>query len=310
MLRFAAVLFLGCAAPLLAQTATTPDGAPPASPGAQHRDHMGGGPGMRGEMRNLPATIANAPVTAQYISTGQMQGRDGVQHTMSSTRVVYRDTLGRVREDVTSTPSGTDASAGNPISGDRAHMHGHRNMTVILDPVAGTVTRLDTDRKVAIVETMPAQFFQREQKREERESNGQPGGKNAQVTDLGLKTIAGVVAKGEKVTRTLPAQDTAETSQTTTSQTTTAQTTTAQTMTREIWFSPDLKLEVSSTETGAHGTRTETAMSISKAEPDAALFKVPDGYTVSQSAPHTGMRHGPRAPRGANGEPDAPPPAM
>ncbi len=293
MLRFAAVLFLGCAAPLLAQTATTPDGAPPAAPSGQHRDHMGGGPGMRGEMRNLPATVANAPVTAQFTSTGQMKARNGEEHTVSGTRTVYRDSLGRTREDITFTlPAG--AGQGSEASAQPGpHAHGPMNMTVIVDPVAGTVTRMNAGRKTAVVETVPAQFFQREQKREQREESGQPGGKTAQVVDLGSKTFAGVVAKGEKVTRTLPARDTTETAHTTT---------------REVWFSPDLKLEVSSTETSDRGTRSETATSISKAEPDASLFKVPEGYTVTQAAPHTGMRHGPHLPQGVNGDHNAPPP--
>ena len=289
------ILALSLSAPLLAQTATTAEGNSPAPPAGAPQHHGGIGIGAHAGGGSLPATIANAPVTAQFTSTAQMTGRNGEQHTMSSTRLVYRDAMGRVREDETFTPSGTASPTDNPIGGNRAHMRGNRNMTIILDPVAGTVTSLDVDRKAAVVETVPAQFFQHEQKREERESNGQPGGRNAQVTELGSKTIAGVVAKGEKVTRTIPAHDASET---------------AQTVTREVWFSPDLKLEVSSTEMGAHGTRTETATSISKAEPDALLFKVPEGYTVTQAAPHNGMRHGSHMPKSVNGEQDAPPAAM
>ncbi len=293
MFRFAAVVLLGCAAPLLAQTAATPDGTPPASPGGQHRGHMGG-PGMRGGMQGMPAAIANAPVTAQYTTSGQMTGRDGQQHTLSGTRTVYRDSLGRTREDVMFAPTAAAPLASTAENG-TPRAHGPMNMTVIVDPVAGTVTRLNTGRRTAVVETVPAQFFQRSQKREQMEQSGQAGGRNAQVASLGSKTIAGVVANGETITRTMPAREPGGTTQT---------------ITREVWFSPDLKLEVSSTETGDHGTRSETATSISKVEPDASLFKVPEGYTLTQAAPHNDMRHGPHMPQGANGEQDTPPPSM
>ncbi len=263
--------------PLLAQA---PAGAPAAPPEHHHEGFQGAG------MRQLPAPVANLPISAQFTSTGQMTTPDGQQRSFSGTRTVYRDSQGRVREDITFAPSG-DAEQ---TSGRRGGPH---SMTLIVDPVAGTVTRLNAERKVAVVETVPAKFFQHEEKREQHEESGRFG-KTAQVTDLGSKSIAGVNAEGRKINETRPSRDGAATS----------------TITREVWFSPEIKLEVSSTETSDRGTRTDTATSVSRGEPNASLFQVPQDYAVRQREAHEhGMHRGPGAAASPAAPVDAAPPA-
>ena len=81
---------------------------------------------------------------------------------------------------------------------------------------------------------------------------------------------------------------------------------TARTVTREVWFSPDVKLEASTSETSSRMSQTDTLTSFNKAEPAADLFNVPAGYTTQTAPEHRfGGRHG--GPGGSGGE-DAPPP--
>lgn len=279
----------------LAQNATTADAAPPPPPHRGGMGRMGPGGFMPGMLGRGPAPIANAPFSATFTSSANMQGRDGQQVQRSSTRTVYRDSMGRTREDVTlpppppRTPAAGDQAAAPPATPDAApHV-----MTVIVDPVANTITRLNPERKTAIVETVPADFFKRAQERPASLPEGaRRHGADASVTDLGSKTIAGVVAQGKRTTRTMPGPDGAS----------------DRSMTRETWFAPDLKLEVSETDTTPRGMHSEVVTSLTKAEPPAALFKVPEGYATRQ-APERSFHHGEHDGPGAP-PPDGPPPAM
>lgn len=253
LLSASAVLFT--ALPLLAQGGPGP------------MEHGPGGFG--GPMR---APVTNAPYTATFtdISSGKLQ--DGSALTRTETRTVERDSLGRTREEVTM-----------PAHGSRA---AHTAIT-IFDPVAHTVTMLRPDDKTAVVRTLPtppqgaAAGRHRPDAASTDSTAAHPHGphddSNVVTTDLGSKTVAGVVASGKKTTRTIPAGTFGNTA--------------ALVSTHEEWFSPDLKIEVSRTDSDPfHGTHTLTASNLSKAEPDAALFKVPSDYTVTQG---TGTRWSP-----------------
>ena len=284
------------ATPAFAQTAD----APPAGdhgPGM----HQGGPGGMDRGMATHVAPITNAPFSAKYTVTAQhtAPGPDGVVKNFTTTDTVYRDSLGRTREDFTlpaTMPYRSRQAAGGTTATPKA-LGALRTVTVIADPVANTITRLMPDRKIAVVQTVPADFFKHQLDREAKQGAGtapRHHADNSTTADLGSKTFAGVVASGKRTTVTFPAH---------------AGETTASTMTHETWFSPDLKLQVSSTETGGHGTHADTLTALTKAEPDATLFKVPEGYTVQNAPAHTpgNMHHGGRGP---GTPPDAPPPSI
>lgn len=111
--------------------------------------------------------------------------------------------------------------------------------------------------------------------------------KNVVTADLGSKTIAGVVANGKRVTRTIPVTGTDK----------------PVVATHEDWYSPDLKIELSRSDVDPfHGTRTVAVSGLSKAVPDATLFQVPQGYTVQQAPQRAGHR-------GLGRDGQAPPPA-
>ena len=279
---------------LLAQTGAPQDGPPPPPHEGMHHGGPGPmgmrGPGMHGEPGKLPAPIPNAPFSAQFTSTGIMTDRDGKQVQHSGTRSVYRDSLGRTREEVTLPPPPPRAPAADGAQADAPKPPaGSRTMIVIVDPVANTITRLNPERKVASVQTVPAEFFTHMQEREAREAQGaRPHDKEANVVDLGSKTFAGVVAQGKRISHTFPSREGEGT----------------KTFSREEWFSPDLKLGVSETETSDRGTRSEILSTLTKAEPDASLFKVPEGYTVKNGPDRRFHGEGHRGPGG----PDGPPP--
>ena len=84
---------------------------------------------------------------------------------------------------------------------------------------------------------------------------------------LGGKTIAGVYAEGIRITRTIP--EGAEGND--------------RPMIRvdETWRSPELKITLLSINSDPRtGTRTTEVTELDRAEPDPAVFQVPEGYTV------------------------------
>jgi hypothetical protein len=236
---------------------------------------FGFGPGEGGFGMMKPVT--NAPYSATFTSTSTEKLQDGTVLNHNSTRVVSRDSMGRTREEVTM-----------PAHGDDSKPH---TMIVIIDPVAHTITRLETEKKVAMVHQIP----------EPRQHDGRrgPGGpppagddakkdhsrdKNVTVADLGSKTISGDVATGKRMTRTVPPN--------------TMGNTTPLITTHEEWLSADLKIELSRSDVDPfHGTRTLAVSSLTKAEPSAELFRVPPGFTVEQAPQRAGgFRRGGQAP--------------
>ncbi|WP_419804035.1 hypothetical protein [Terriglobus sp.] len=305
----AVVLSTALTLPLAAQTVPNSDLDAPTPP-APFGMHPGGPHGARGRGMFGPGmaahhveTISNEPFTAQFTGMSNFTDHQSKQQQRSTTSTVYRDSQGRVREEVTlpappprppaAADSGT-APAAPPAP------RGPRTMVIILDPVAHTITHLNADRQTAYVQNVPADFFTHMQQRAERRESGQSPQQrrdNATSTDLGSKLVAGLPAKGEQTTLTFPARDGGS----------------AHTITRQNWFSPDLKLEVSSSETSDRGTRSETLTSLNKAEPNPSLFQVPTGYTTTNTPDrsfaggHHGRGQGPGSPAG---DEDVPPPPL
>ena len=299
----AALLSIALSASLAAQSAPA---APPPPPGpGMHFDGPGGphghrkfGPGMAG---HHVEPIAGAPFTAQFTQASSSTDREGQQQQRSSTSMVYRDSQGRVREEITlpapppRTPSAQTAGAAPQRP---AMPRGPRTLITIIDPVAHTITHLNAERQTAYVQTVPAEFFTRMQQRDaRREAGAAPQHKRdtGSTTSLGAKIFAGVSATGEQTTGTFPAREGGS----------------PHTFTRQTWFSPDLKVEVSSSMTSDRGTRTDTLTSLDKAEPNPSLFQVPAGYTTADAPEHRfGEGHRGRPGKGDGDGNQPPPPSM
>jgi hypothetical protein len=98
--------------------------------------------------------------------------------------------------------------------------------------------------------------------------------------DLGKRTIAGLTAIGTRTTTTVPADH--------------FSTAKPVLVSHEIWMSPDLQITLLEIDKSPFtGTTTSEIVSLSRAEPSASLFHVPDGLTVKAfSFPNGGVNLG------------------
>jgi hypothetical protein len=304
-MRLVSATLLLAAVPVFAQGPAGPGG--PGGPGF-------GGPGMgrgfgpaEGGFGLLRQPVTNAPYSATFTSTSTEKLQDGTVLTHSTTRVVARDSLGRTREEVTMPARKGPDSDGKP-----------HTMIVIMDPVAHTITQLRAEQKVAIVHAIPEPRPHGDrgpgrrgpggpppqadnagtpppppEGREGTHGRGPHENKNVVTADLGSKTMDGIIATGKRVTRTIPVDGTEK----------------PVVATHEEWFSPDLKIELSRNDVDPfRGTHTTVASGLTKTEPAATLFKVPEGYTVQQAPQRAFGRRGFGGPR-HDGQAPPPPPA-
>jgi hypothetical protein len=271
-----------------------PDSAPPPGPGPMHGAGFGSGPfrermellgigGMRGKV------VIGAPFSASATAETKQTLSDGTTISRTVQTNLFRDAQGRVRREVTMPAVGPLAASGTP-----------RTFIMIQDPVAGAGYMLDPSKKVA--HKMP-------QHTHGGPGGGSPdaaherthGGDNANVIkeSLGTQTINGVSAQGTRYTRTIPTGQVGNDK--------------PLTIVKEEWYSPDLQIVVQSKHSDPFtGTATYTVTNIQRTAPNATLFSVPSGYTVSDApiGNRAGKRHGPGAPGPAPSASDAPAPGM
>jgi len=200
-----------------------------------------------------------------------LAGGNTIQTQHQST--VYRDSQGRVRtETAMQRPgaSGVKASA---------------NAITIHDPVAGVVRRIDTQNRVVNEMTLhagsprPGAASAQHAFASRRAGVHRGADPNVTTEDLGQQIVNGVAATGQRITRTIPegAIGNAQPIQST----------------REVWTSTELKVPVLiKTSDPRSGTTVTQLTNINRAEPDAALFQAPAGYTVRQGAAGRAMGRG------------------
>jgi hypothetical protein len=224
-------------------------------------------------------TVAGAPYSAVEVTTTQqvLTGGNVIQNQRQTT--VYRDSQGRVRTETTVQHPGT--------SGSQTAAH---TMITVHDPVAGVMRHIDTQNRV--VNEFPihaagagsrpnANGSPRAAAPGQRANTRHVADPNVTTENLGLQTINGVAATGHRITRTIPAgaMGNAQPIQSV----------------REVWTSNDLKVPVLvKTSDPRFGTTVTQLTNINRAEPDAALFQAPAGYTVRQGTAARPMGRGPR----------------
>ncbi|MGP8260404.1 MAG: hypothetical protein ACLQM6_10680 [Acidobacteriaceae bacterium] len=142
-------------------------------------------------------------------------------------------------------------------------------VATILDPVKNTITTLNLEHKTAsIVDLQPGQLHAWAD-RDAKPLLAMPG-VDVKVEHLPGKTIDGVNALGRRVTRTRP-PGTVGNDKTIVS-------------VSESWVADDLKiLLASSMDDPRTGKQTGEVTHLERTEPDASLFQVPAGYTVTES---------------------------
>jgi hypothetical protein len=213
-----------------------------------------GGPG-RGDLFDelRVATITGAPFTGVQSMTFQQTLANGDRIVRQAHATVYRDSAGRVR-----------------IERTIARHESETPVVTIVDPVAGAAFRLDTATMTATEMKIdrPASGFGGGGAGGGRRGPHGPAAARGQEQDLGTKTIGGVVASGTRTTQTIPAGSVGNEQPIL--------------VVRETWFSNDLKMPVIVSVADPRDCDSVTQFSrIVLGEPDAALFQVPSGYTIS-----------------------------
>jgi len=215
--------------------------------------------------------VTGAPFSAVAVSETTQTLSDGNHISRKTQTNLFRDGQGRFRKEVT-----LPANAG---IGPLAVSGQAKSFVFINDPVAGTNIILHSDTKTAetmgghgmkgpgkgaLKEKMMGTFDARMQ---EEIANG-----TLKKEDLGTQTIAGVVAQGTRITKTIPAGQVGNEKPIL--------------IVHETWYSNDLQLVVKSTRSNPwSGETTYTLTNIQRSEPAASLFAVPSDYTVTPGHP-------------------------
>jgi hypothetical protein len=221
-------------------------------------------------------TVTGAPYTGAEVSSSQQTLANGNVIQRQTQTNISRDGQGRLRMETTMKhPDGTTST----------HITIH-------DPVAGVVHNIDPLNKTVNSMTVHTPPNGQGRGRGPGQAGARAdvaGGRGQRRTDpnvvteqLGMQTINGVAATGTRMTRTIPAGAEGNSLPIV--------------IVHESWVSDDLKVPVMvKTSDPRFGTTQTQLTNIVRAEPDATLFQVPAGYTVSQD------RGGPRGGRRPNG---------
>ena len=251
---------VGCLIALAAALMAQPPGEPPHGwPGGSRFAFMGFGPDMN-------APVAGAPYSAVQVTQFTQRLADGnaIQHSEQAN--IFRDTQGRVR--IEHNFSGRAAAGGKAPS----------TVVSIFDPVAGYSYMLQPNSQKAVqsvVRTRPAGDPTGRGPRPGRRSS--PDAQPAQTDNLGTQTINGVLATGTRTTQTIPSGAIGNAQQIQ--------------IVREVWISQDLKVPVMiKTSDPRFGETTMQLTHVVQANPDAALFQVPAGYTIESAPARPGGR--------------------
>ncbi len=224
--------------------------------------HMGPGPAgdfemVRAEFGLSNKVVAGAPYSAQAVTqfTQALANGDHIQRT--TTASVARDSQGRTRMDRSIGTVGALAASGR----------GEERAIVIHDPVAGMSYALDPASKTAHAMAIPAEHnHARPENASARPERWQAA---AKIEDLGTQTIQGLSAQGKRVTRVIAAGKEGNEKEID--------------IVTETWYSPDLQVVVmSKTSDPRFGDSVYQLNSLTRAEPDPALFTIPSDYAVKQ----------------------------
>jgi hypothetical protein len=234
--------------------------------------------------------VKGAPYSGEAVTEIVQTLADGNRIVRKTTAAVARDSEGRTRREHTL------GAIGPVIVADKAP-----HLVFIHDPVAGVSYVLDVDSRearklpplprrassaegearppadavevapppppgTAAVPLPPMRTFTRRLPKPETEA-------------LGRQTIEGIDAEGTRETIAIPAGEIGNEKEIR--------------IVSERWYSPELQTVVMSRRSDPRlGETTYRLTGINRAEPDKALFEVPQGFTLKEGPPERGIRHG------------------
>jgi len=218
--------------------------------------------------------VANRqPYTATWTEKSVQTLANGTTVTHESTTKFARDSSGRTYSEMHHTlPSGQDGQPREMV------------MYHIFDTAARTTTMWNSETRAATVTHRPEPSTIQARPAQTLDAPSAPTVETdtpvrrqqveAQREELGTKTIAGVSAKGTRVTRVIPAGRDGNDQPITTTQ--------------ETWRSTEYGIVLMSVnDDPRYGTTTHETTEFTPGEPDAALFRLPEGYTVRDVTPRT-----------------------
>jgi len=228
-------------------------GPPPPPPGPDGGPMMHG-PGGFGDGK----TVTGIPLTAQMVVTRENTLADGNHISRTTQTTVYRDSQGRVRQEMT-------VDAGTPATGSVKH-----TLITITDPVSGKRFTLDPTNKTA--RQMPFRphghgEHPKGPQGPEADAVKDALSRSVQRDQLGTRSIDGFQATGERVTRTIAAGEIGNEKPIE--------------VVTERWVATDLQLPLLVVHTDPlMGTATTKVTSVTRGEPDTSLFQVPSDYKL------------------------------
>lgn len=216
--------------------------------------------------RQEPAVRTREPYTATRKTTRVQKLANGTTITHVTIVKEARDSSGRTyRENRSEVPSGAEDATGFVFVN-------------VNDPVSRVNISWNSRSKEAMVNHFPERRdIQRVEAPQAAVTLPDPPAARTEmprpeVEDLGVKTINGVEAKGTRTTRVIPAGREGNDQ--------------PLTVIHETWFSTALGMPVMTINDDPRtGTSTMELTEIEHGEPDAALFQVPEGYTVKERTP-------------------------
>ena len=212
---------------------------------------------MEIEMELTGGAVKDLPFSAKFsIETYQVLA-DGTHIARKTGGALYRDGLGRVRQEIT-LPLPLPASASAELG----------NMVIMSDPSTGAHWTLMPASKTAMKMIMPASPVEKMNGDSNTEKKfhaiGVAGGS---AENLGTQNMEGVSVSGTRTAHAIPVGQLGNDQ--------------PLQLVTEQWYSPELHMTVFlKRDDPMSGTKTLRVTDIRRAEPDAAIFNVPADYTV------------------------------
>jgi hypothetical protein len=198
--------------------------------------------------------VAGAPFSAVIVVERETIQKDGSVVKVKSLRAIARDNKGRIHNEAR-TFTGKDETVMPTLI--RVHLYDpETRLSTIYNPARKsystmTVAHPPSTEPPGSIQTSPM-------------GRNSPKSQFTKEEDLGIRQLEGLPAHGLRETQRLPADEGASEA----------------TVVDESWYSNDLRINLKLRHDDlSKGSLTMTVTELNRAEPDHALFEVPEGYT-------------------------------